>query len=55
MRHLVTILFFIAAIAAYLAGSAPGAIGLVVVGLVLEVFAWRRVFRRRKQPAPSTR
>lgn len=53
MRHLVTLLLFVAAIAAYIAGSMPGAIVLVVVGLVLEATAWLRVFRGRKQPPVS--
>ena len=54
MRHLVTLLLFVAAIAAYIAGSMPGAVALVAVGLVLEAIAWLRVFRGKKQPPVST-
>ena len=48
MRHLVTLLLFAGAIAAYLAGSAPGVAALVVVGLVLEGVAWHRLLRGKK-------
>jgi hypothetical protein len=55
MRHLVTLALFAAAVAAYMAGSAPGAAALLLVGLVLESLAWYRVFHGRKHPPVSTR
>ena len=54
MRHLATLLLFVGAIAAYIAGSTPGAAALVVVGLVLESVAWYRLFRGKKQRPTST-
>ncbi len=55
MRHLVTLLLFVAAIAAYIAGSMPGALALVAVGVVLESIAWLRIFRGRKRTPASAR
>lgn len=54
MRHLVTLLLFAGAVAAYLAGSTPGAAALVVVGLVLEAVAWYRLLRGKKHRPVST-
>jgi hypothetical protein len=54
MRHLVTLLLFAGAIAAYIAGSTPGAATLVVVGLALESVAWYRLLRGRKHRPVST-
>jgi hypothetical protein len=45
MKHLVTLLFFVGAIAAYIAGNMPGAALLLVVGVILELAGWYRVFR----------
>jgi len=45
MKHLVTLLFFVGAIAACIAGSMPGAALLLVVGVILELAGWYRVFR----------
>jgi membrane protein implicated in regulation of membrane protease activity len=54
MRHLVTLFLFIGAIAAYIAGSTPGAAALVLVGLVLEAVAWYRLLRAKKHRPVST-
>ncbi|MEZ0472110.1 hypothetical protein [Luteimonas salinilitoris] len=54
MRHLVTLLLFVGAIAAYIAGSTLGAAALVVVGLVLESVAWYRILRGKKHRPVST-
>lgn len=54
MRHLVTLLLFVAAIAAYLTGSTPGAAALIVVGLVLESVAWYRLLRGKRHRPAST-
>lgn len=54
MRHVVTALFFAGAIAAYIAGSTPGAGVLLVVGIVLELLGWYRVTGRKKQTPVST-
>lgn len=54
MRHLVTLLLFVGAIAAYIAGSTPGAATLVVVGLALESVAWYRLLRGGKHRPVST-
>ena len=55
MRHLVTVLFFASAVAAYIAGSMPGAAALLIVGIVLESLGWYRVFRGKKGSPISTR
>lgn len=49
MKHLVTLLLFLGAIAAYLAGSTPGAAALLVVAVILESLAWYRVLGRKRQ------
>ncbi|MGA7297571.1 MAG: glycosyl transferase family 39 [Rhodanobacteraceae bacterium] len=50
MRHFVTFLLFAGAIAAYIMSGAPGAVVLVIVGVVLEFLGWYRLFRAKKQP-----
>lgn len=54
MRHLVTLLLFVGAIAAYIAGSTPGAVAFVVVGLILESAAWYRLLRGNKHRPATT-
>lgn len=51
MKHLVTLLFFVGAIAAYIVGSMPGATLLLAIGVVLELTGWYRVFRGKKHPS----
>jgi hypothetical protein len=54
MRHLITVAFVVAAIAAYLASAGPGWIGgLFLVGMLCEGIAWIRVLRRDKPPPRS--
>jgi hypothetical protein len=54
MRHLITVVFFVAAIAAYLGSASPGWIGaLFLVGMLCEGIAWFRVLRRYKPPPRS--
>ena len=57
MRHVVTLLFFVAATIAYVYGSGPnGALlgsVLVTVGLLFEITAWWRIMHKSgKSPAP---
>jgi hypothetical protein len=54
MKHLVTLLLFVGAIAAYIAGSTSGAAVLVVAGLALESVAWYRLLRGNKNRPVST-
>lgn len=54
MKHLVTLLFFAGAIAAYSVGSMPGATLLLAVGIVLELVGWYRIFRSKKHPPLPT-
>lgn len=54
MKHLVTLLFFAGGVAAYMAGSAPGAAALLLIGGVLESLGWYRLLRSKKNPAIPT-
>jgi NhaP-type Na+/H+ or K+/H+ antiporter len=54
MKHLITLLLFVGAIAAYIAGSTSGAAVLVVAGLALESVAWYRLLRGKKNRPVST-
>jgi membrane protein implicated in regulation of membrane protease activity len=49
MRHVITLLLFVGAIAAYFAGSMPGAAVLLAAGAVLETLGWYRLFRGKLQ------
>ena len=49
MKHFVTLLFFAAAIAAYIAGSMPGTAALLIVGVVFESLGWYRILRGKKR------
>lgn len=49
MRHLLTLVFFLAAMVAYILSSVPGALALLLVGLVLESMGWYRIFHGRKR------
>jgi hypothetical protein len=51
MKHLITLLFFVGAIAFYIAGSMPGATALLMIGVILESLAWYRVLRGKRRPA----
>lgn len=53
MRHLITLLFFAGAIAAYVMGSMQGALLLLAVGVILELLAWYRLFRTRRPPSAT--
>ncbi|QKK01258.1 MAG: glycosyl transferase family 39 [Pseudomonadota bacterium] len=48
MYHAITFLVFVAALAAYFAGSQAGAVGLLVAGVAIECYAWYRVLHRDK-------
>ena len=48
MKHVITFSCLIGAVAAYLAGSASGAVILFVVGVILESVFWLRLFRRKE-------
>jgi len=51
MRHLVTLAFVVAAIAAYLASAGPGCVSaFFLAGMLCEGIAWFRVLRRDKSP-----
>lgn len=54
MKHLLTLLFFAGAIAAYIVGSMPGAAALLVIGVVLELLGWYRILRNKKHPPTLT-
>jgi hypothetical protein len=54
MKRLVTLLFFAGAIAAYIAGSIPGASVLLAIGMILESLGWYRVLRSKKHPSLPT-
>lgn len=54
MKHVVTVLFFVAAMAAYIASSLPGAALLLAIGLGLELTGWYRVLRGRRNPGVPT-
>ena len=47
MKHIITVLSLIAAIASYIAGSAFGIVAFLISGLLLEGVFWARIFRRR--------
>lgn len=54
MTHLITVAFFAAAIAAYLASAGPGWVGaLFLVGMLCEGIGWFRALRRDKLPPHS--
>jgi hypothetical protein len=55
MKHLVTFLFFVGAIVAYMAGSIPGAAAFSIVGIVLELIGWHRILRGKKRSLGSLR
>jgi hypothetical protein len=51
MRHLITVGFLIAAIAAYLTSAGPGWVGaLFLVGMLCEGIFWFRLARHDKTP-----
>lgn len=47
MRHLITVLFFVGAFVADMAGSMPGATALLIVGVVFELVGWYRILRHK--------
>jgi hypothetical protein len=55
MKHLMTLLLFVGAVFAYIAGSMPGVTILLAVGMMLESIAWYRVFHSRKHLVASKR
>jgi hypothetical protein len=54
MKHLVTLLIFAGAVAAYMLGSMPGATALLIVGVVMELLGWYRIFRGEKHSSVPT-
>ena len=55
MRHLITILFLVAAIAAYAMSAGPGIIGsFFILGMLFEGIVWYRLLLdRKRKPASS--
>lgn len=53
MRHVLTLLVFAAAAAAYMAGSQMGTIALFLLGGALETYGWSRIIRARRQARAS--
>jgi membrane protein implicated in regulation of membrane protease activity len=50
MKHLITLAFLVAAIAAYLASAGPGVVGaLFIVVLLFEAVLWWRVLRQERR------
>ncbi len=47
-RHIVTVLFLVAAIVFYAAGAVGPGTGLLVLGLLAEGTFWYRIFGKRK-------
>lgn len=47
MRPLITVLLFVGAFVADIAGSMPGAAALLIVGVLLELVGWYRILHRK--------
>ncbi len=48
MKHLITLLSLIAAVVAYIIGTATGAIIFLGLGVIFEAVFWARLFRYQK-------
>lgn len=55
MRHLITPACLIAALAAYMQGSATGIGIFVAIGMLMEGIFWLRLLRPAQKTEPSTR
>jgi len=47
MRHLVTLLCLVAAVASYIVGSTSGAVVFLALGVLLEGVFWFRIIGRK--------